>query len=268
VLEIPLLQGRLLEATDGPDHPSVVVVNEAMAQRFFPEGDVLGRRMTWGDPEAEDVEWSTIVGVVGNALQGGLDREPRPEIFSSYAQDPLPFMTLVARSEADAGPLASIMRTAVAETDPSVPLYGMATMEERLTDSLARRRFAMVLLITFGAVALALAGAGLYGVLRYSVTQQAREIGIRVALGARPVGILRKALKEGLSLTFLGIGGGVALAIPAGRLMSSLVYRVPTWDPGTVLAGGVLLAVVALAACGPPGLKAARTDPLEVLKEE
>lgn len=267
-LDIPLLKGRLFDETDGPEDPSVVVVNQAMVQRFFPDGDVLGRRVTWGDPEAEDVEWSTIVGVVGNALQGGLDREPRPEIFSPYAQDPLPFMTLVARSEAEASSLASVLRTAVAEVDPSVPLYGMATMEERLSDSLARRRFAMVLLITFGAVALALAAAGLYGVLRYSVTQRAREIGIRVAMGARPVGILRKILWEGLCLTLMGIGGGVVLTLLAARLMASLVYHVKTWDPSTVLVGGALLAVVAVAACGPPALRAARTDPLAVLKEE
>ncbi|NIS19218.1 MAG: hypothetical protein GWN89_04565, partial [Thermoplasmata archaeon] len=145
-LGIPLRKGRLPTWADGPEDPHAVVVNEALVRRFFPDGDVLGRRVTWGDPEADDGGWSTIVGVVGNALQGGLDREPRPELFRLYAQAPLPFMTLVARSETEAGPLAALLREAVSEVDPRVPLYGMAAMEELVAESLGRRRFAMILL--------------------------------------------------------------------------------------------------------------------------
>jgi ABC-type antimicrobial peptide transport system permease subunit len=154
------------------------------------------------------------------------------------------------------------------EVDPRVPLYGIASMEELLSESLGRRRFAMILLITFGAVALVLAAVGLYGVMRYSVSQRSREIGIRVALGAHPEGILGQILREGLGLTLLGLCLGVIVAIPAGRLMSGLVYRVETWDLATYLAGSALLWAVALTACGPPALRAARTDPLEALKED
>jgi predicted permease len=267
-LGIPLKEGRLPNGDDRAGNAGVAVVNEAWVQRFFPGEDVLGRRVTWSDPDGEDVEWSTIVGVVGDALQGGLDREPRPEIFNLYDQAPLPFMTLVARSEGEAGPLASVLTEAVMDVDPRVPLYGMATMEERLSDSLGRRRFAMILLSTFGIVALLLAAVGLYGVLRYSVSQRSREMGIRVALGAPSSNILREIMGEGLALTLVGLAVGLVLAFPSARLMSDLVFRVGTGDPATFAACGILLVAVALAACGPPSLRASRTDPLEVLKEE
>jgi predicted permease len=267
-LGVPLLRGRWVSGADGADDPKVVLVNEELALRFFPDQEVLGQRLTWGDPEADDVEWSTVVGVVGNALQGGLDRDPRPEIFRLYAQAPLPSMTLVARGRAGAGSLASLLRDAVTEVDPTVPVYGVASMDELLSGSLARRRFATVLLAAFGVVALVLAAAGLYGILRQSVSLRAREMGIRVALGAPARGILRQVLGEGLSLTLAGLGIGVLLALPASHLMAGLVFQVPTTDPVTFMASGVVLVAVTLLACGPPARQAARSDPLEVLKEE
>jgi putative ABC transport system permease protein len=267
-LGVPILRGRWLSDADGPDDPKVVLVNEEFVRRFFPGEEVLGQRLTWGDPEADDVEWSTVVGVVGNALQGGLDRDPRPEIFRLYAQAPLPSMTLVARGRAGAGSLATSLRAAVTDVDPTVPVYGVATMDELLSGSLARRRFAMVLLAAFGVVALVLAAAGLYGVLRHSVSLRAREMGIRVALGAPARGILRQILGEGLALTVVGVGIGMLMALPASHLMSGLVFQVPTTDPVTFLASGVVLVAVTLLACGPPARQAARSDPLEVLKEE
>jgi ABC-type antimicrobial peptide transport system permease subunit len=177
-------------------------------------------------------------------------------------------MTLVARGRAGAVSLATVLRDAVTEVDPTVPLYGVASMDELLSGSLARRRFAMVLLAAFGVVALVLAAAGLYGVLRHSVSLRAREMGIRVALGAPARGILRQILGEGLALTLVGVGIGMIMAIPASHLMSGLVFQVPTTDPVTFLASGVVLVAVTLMACGPPARQAARSDPLEVLKEE
>ncbi len=267
-LGIPLREGRLFTEAEGADDPMVVVVNEALAERFWPGEDAIGQRVTWNDPEGEEVEWSTIVGIVGNSLQGGLDQEPGPEIFRLYSQAPLTYMTLVARGEVGVGSLASALRESVREVDPRVPLYGMATMEELLSESLGRRRFAMTLLIAFAAVALLLAAVGLYGVLRYAVSQRSKEIGIRVALGAPTNRIVRQFLGEGFVLTLLGLGIGVGLALPGTRLMSSLVFQVGMSDPATYLVGGILLFVVSLVACGPPALRAARTVPLEALREE
>jgi predicted permease len=265
---IPLRNGRLFTEAEGADDPRVVLVNEAFAEQFWPGEEAIGHRITWSDPEGEVVEWSTIVGIVGNSLQGGLDEEPRTEIFRLYSQAPLTYMTLVARGEVGAGSLAAALRESVKEVDPRVPLYGMATMEDLLSESLGERRFAMSLLAIFAAVALLLAAVGLYGVLRYGVAQRTREIGIRVALGASTRGVVRKVMGEGLALTLLGLGVGVVLALPAGRLMSSMVFQVRTSDLTTYLISGFLLTVVALVACGPPALKGARTDPLEALREE
>jgi len=267
-LGIPLRSGRLFTAFDGPDDPRVVVVNQAMANRFWPGREALGQRVTWDDPEEEGVEWSTVVGVVGNSLQGGLDRDPRPEIFRLYSQAPLPYLTLVVNGGGETGLLAEALRGSVLEVDPRVPLYGMATMEELLSDSLGPRRFAMTLLGAFAGIALVLTAAGLFGVLRYGVSQRTKEIGIRVALGAPAKGIVGDVLGEGILLTVLGLGIGIGLAVPAGRMMGELVFQVDPVDPTTFLVGGALLSIVALAACAPPAFRASRTDPLDALREE
>jgi predicted permease len=267
-LGVPLLEGRLFTDSEGALDPWVVVVNEALAQRFWPEEQAIGKRVTWDDPEGEEVEWSTIVGIVANSLQDGLDQEPRPEIFRLYSQAPVSYMTLVARGEPGARGVAAAMRGSILEVDDRVPLYGMASMDQLLSDSLGRRRFAMTLLLSFAGVALLLSAVGLYGVIRYGVVQRSREIGIRVALGAPAKGIVRGVLGEGVLLTLAGLGVGLGLALLASRLMSSLLFHVKTSDPTTFLVGGGILLFVSLAACGPPALKAARTDPLEVLREE
>lgn len=267
-LGIPLIRGRMFSEAEGANDPMVVVVNEAMAEEYWPGDEAIGNRLTWDDPEEEGVEWSTIVGIVGNSLQGGLDQDQRSEVFRLYSQAPLTYMTLVAKGEVGAGALASALRESVQEADPRVPLYGLASMEDLLSESLNQRRFSMTLLTAFAAVALLLAAVGLYGVLRYGVSQRSREIGIRVALGASAEGIVRQVLREGSVLTILGLGLGVGMAIPATKLMSSLVFQVEVWDKATFLISGLLLTSVALAACGPSALRAARTDPMVVLREE
>lgn len=267
-LGISTLRGRSFTEADGALDPRVVVVNEALAEAFWPGGDPIGQRVTWDDPEGEDVEWSTIVGVVENSLQGGLDQDPRPEVFRLYSQAPISYMTVVARGEMGTAALAGALRETVLEIDGRIPLYGMATMEELLSDSLGQRRFFMSLLATFASMALVLAAVGLYGVLRYGVSQRAREVGIQVALGARAGRIAKGVVGEGLILTLLGLALGLALALPATHFMSGLLFRIHSWDPATYLISGVILTLVAAAACGPPAFKAARTDPMIALREE
>lgn len=224
--------------------------------------------MSWSDPSAGDVEWTTIVGVVGNALQRGLDQDPRPEVYRPYVQAPMPYLTLVARTRTDASTLGNGLRNAVQEVDPQVPLWGVATMEEILVESLGWRRFTMTLLGAFAAAALLLAAVGLYGVLSYAVAERRREIGIRMALGARSEQVVRQVVTEGLVLALVGLVIGAGLALALARLMSSLIFQVESTDPITYLAGGAILLTVAVAACGLPAQRAAKLDPVVVLRDE
>lgn len=267
-LGIPLRAGRLLEESDNQSAPKVAVVNEALARLFWPGESPIGERVSWSDPSAGDVEWTTIVGVVGNALQRGLDQDPRPEVYRPYVQAPMPYLTLVARTRTDASTLGNGLRNAVQEVDPQVPLWGVATMEEILVESLGWRRFTMTLLGAFAAAALLLAAVGLYGVLSYAVAERRREIGIRMALGARSEQVVRQVVTEGLVLALVGLVIGAGLALALARLMSSLIFQVESTDPITYLAGGAILLTVAVAACGLPAQRAAKLDPVVVLRDE
>jgi putative ABC transport system permease protein len=183
----------------------------------------------------------------------------------------MPYLTLVARAQTDASALVNALRGAVQEVDPQVPLWGVATMEEILVESLGWRRFTMTLLGAFAAAALVLAAVGLYGVLSYAVAERRREIGIRMALGAKSEQVVRQVVGEGLVLAGVGLVIGAGLALALGRFMSSfssLIFQVEPADPVTFLGGGAILLCVALAACGLPAQRAARLDPVVVLKEE
>ena len=267
-LGIPLRAGRLLEESDHQSAPPVAVVNEALARLFWPGESPIGERISWSDPSAGDVEWATIVGVVGNALQSGLDWDPRPEVYRPYVQAPMPYLTLVVRSGGDASALGNVLRGAVQEVDPQVPLWGVATMDEILLDSLGWRRFTMTLLGAFAAAALLLAAVGLYGVLSYAVAERRREIGIRMALGAKSEQVVRQVIGEGLVLALVGLVIGAGLALALARLMSSLMFQVESTDPITYLSGSAILLTVAVAACGLPAQRAAKLDPVTVLKDE
>jgi putative ABC transport system permease protein len=254
-LGIPLLQGRWFTEGDDSEAPDVVVINQALAEEYWPGEDPVGRRMTWGSPDDEDPAWITIVGVIGNTRHFGLDQEPRPEIYQPYLQGSLTYLTLVVKSEIDPTSLTTALRQAVTQVDPSQPLSAVATLEQVLFDSLGSRRFN-------------LAAVGLFGVLSYSVSQRYNEIGIRMALGARASGVVTRIMREGVGLTLFGLGIGVASALGLTRLMSSMIHGVSATDPATFVVGAVLLiAVAALASCV-PALRASRVDPIKVLKAE
>ena len=267
-LRIPLLQGRLFTEADDENAPSVVLINQALADRYWRGEDPVGQRMTLDDPESEDVDWAIIVGIVGDTRYGGLDADARPEVYRPYAQAPPPFMTLVVRAEGDAAGLTSAIRNAVMEVDPEQPVFGLATMKHVLSASISRRRFGMFLFGLFAAAAIVMAAVGLYGVLAFSVAQRTNEIGIRIALGARPEMMVAHIVREGLWLALAGLAGGAVAAFALTRLMSGLIFGVGATDPISFAVGGVLLVAIALLASYLPARRAAGVDPVVALKQE
>jgi putative ABC transport system permease protein len=265
---IPLMRGRLLTRSDDAEAPRAAVVNEALAEKYWPEGAAIGKRIVFGDPDAEDVDWITVVGIVGNTRQFGLDQPARPEVYQPYLQTTLPFMTLVVKSELDDGLLTSAVRRAVMEVDPEQPMAAVATLEQVLFDSLGSRRFNMLLLTVFAIAALVLAAVGLFGVLSYTVSQRANEIGVRMALGARGSSVVGQIVRQGVGLAIVGVVIGTAGALALSRLMTSMIHGVSANDPLTFVIGALLLAGIAALASFVPALRASRVDPIEVLRAE
>jgi putative ABC transport system permease protein len=267
-LGIPVIRGRDFTELDDAEAPSVALINQALAELYWAGEDPIGRRITFDDPEGEDVDWATIVGVVGNTRHSGLDEPPRPELFVAYQQSPITYMTLVVQSEMEVAALTGAVRRAVMEVDPQQPLSEVLTMEQVLFESLGSQRFNLFLLGAFAVAAIVLAAVGLYGVLSFSVTQRSNEIGIRMALGARAGGVVGNVVRQGFWLALLGLAIGTAAAIGLTRLMASMIHGVSATDPLTFIAGIVLLTAIALVASWVPALRAARVSPMEVLRVE
>jgi putative ABC transport system permease protein len=267
-LGTPLLRGRHFTERDDARTPPVAIINDTMARRFWPGQDPIGRRFTFGDPRQPDTVWFSVVGVTGDVKRSGLDSEPRPESFFPLAQSPDRTMTLVVRARTDAAGLAAAVRSAVWSIDPDLPVSDVRTVEELLAESVMERRFTMLLVGFFSAVALVLSALGIYGVIAYWVTQRTHEIGVRMALGARPADVQALVLRQGLRLAGLGIALGLAGAVGATRVLRSLLYGVSATDPATFAAIPALLAFVALLACYVPARRATRVDPLIALRCE
>jgi putative ABC transport system permease protein len=246
--------------------PDAAVINGAMARKFFPGEDPLGKRINLGDPA--DTPWITVVGVVGDARTGGLDQEPYPQVYLPAAQFPRRAGTFVARAKGDPAALAPALRRELAAIDKDLPLYNVRTMEQVLSDSVSRRRFQMILIAAFAGVGLLLAAVGIYGVISYSVAQRRHEIGVRMALGARAADILRLVVGQGLVLTLLGVGAGLAGALMLTRLLAGLLYGVSATDPLTFAGVALALLGVALLACLVPARRATKVDPMIALRYE
>jgi putative ABC transport system permease protein len=244
-----------------------VVVNEAMARRFWPGEDAIGKRIKWGSASATD-PWWTIVGVAGNVRHFRLDMEPRPEIYRPYLVSPLGSPIVVVRTTADPGILAAAVRNEVHSIDPDIPLSKVSTMPQLISRSVAPRRFSMLLLATFGALALLLATVGIYGVMSYSVTQRTREIGIRMALGAQASDVLKMVLRGGIALALLGVVGGLAGAFVLTRWMAAILFGVTPTDAATFVLVPSCLILVAMLACYLPARRATKVDPLVALRYE
>jgi len=263
---IPLLRGRDIQWTDVKSAPHVVLVNDAFVRRHFPQGDPLGRRIT--ELVGPDDPW-TIAGVIGDAHTQGLDRAPMPLMVVPLLQFPVATLRLAARA-AGGEPmrLLPMLRSELLALDKDVPISSPRPLLQIVSDSVGARRFQMTLLSIFALIALTLAALGIYGVTAYSVTLRAREIGIRMALGANPARVLGMVLAGGLRLSILGVAIGAAGALLATRALESLVYSVSTTDPLTLTATGALLVGAAALASWVPAWRATRLDPAVSLRAE
>ncbi len=266
-MQIPLLRGRLFNEQDTTDKPKVVIVDEYMAQQMWPGHDALGRRIRYGGLDSKS-PWLTVVGVVGRVKQYELATDSRIAVYFPHLQSPTRRQTVVLRTASDPGAMAAVVKHEIHELDPDLPVYNIRTMAQRVADSLARRRFTMLLLGLFAVLAAALAGLGIYGVMAYLVNQGRHEIGIRMALGSSEAGVLRLIVGRGMSLASAGIAVGLAAALALTRFMSTLLFGIRPVDPLTFAAITVLLACVALLASYVPARRAARVDPMISLRTE
>ncbi|HKY06443.1 MAG TPA: FtsX-like permease family protein, partial [Blastocatellia bacterium] len=262
-MRIPLIRGRDFTNADTYGTAEAVVINEEMARQFWPDEDPLGQRLRVGEGP-----WRTIIGVVGSVKNRGLDAEPRQEMYWPYYQGAIPFGTFVVRTESNPEAMTGAIRNAIGEIDKDQPLSDIRSLEQVMSESVAPRRFNMLLLAVFAGVALLLAAIGLYGVISYSVTQRTHEMGVRMALGARPADVMKLVVGQGLVLTGIGIGLGLAGAYFLTRLMASLLFGVNATDLSVFVAIPALLALVALVASIVPALRAVRVDPMIALRSE
>lgn len=276
-LGIEVVAGRSFSSADAPGAPPVVVVNREMAERFWPDQQAVGQRVRrgWWD---DDEPWHTVVGVVEDVKQGGMDQEPGTELYFLHHQvaealaaiegSPPRTMNLVVRTDGDPLSLAGSVRGAVAELDPGLPLADLRTMEEVVSGSLERRRFLALLVALFATLALLLAGIGTYGVLSYAVEQRRFDIGVRMALGAKRRRVLLSVLGGGMALVGAGLVLGLLGAYALRQVLGAHLWGVGPADPATYAAVAGILALVALGACYFPARRATGVDPVVALKAQ
>ncbi|MFP5261703.1 MAG: ABC transporter permease [Blastocatellia bacterium] len=268
-LRIPLLKGQEFGENYRKSSPGRIIINDTMARRFWPDEDPIGQRISIGmsTDEDEPALWE-IVGIVGDVRHASLDAEPAPEMYVPHSQQSWPFLTLVIRTTSDPMAMAGAARAQVLAVDKDQPVSSVKSMEGMVSASIAQPRFYLLLLGIFAALALTLAAVGVYGVLSYSVTQRMHEIGIRMALGAKPFDVIRLVVGQGLVLSLAGVAVGLVGAYVFTRLMSSMLYGVSATDPVTFAALAVLLMAVALLASYVPARRATKVDPMVALRYE
>ncbi len=258
---IPLRRGREFAPQDARGAAQVVIVNQAVADRFWPGQDPIGRQLEWNAQRQ-------VVGVVGNVLHNGLNQPQSLDIYLPFAQAPWPYAALAIRTTMDTGAVASLVRTELAALDPELPVHGVNRFVDYASRLLAPRRLTLALSGLFAALAVTLAAVGLYGVISYTVSQRTHELGVRMALGARPRDVLRLVIGQGAKLALAGVAIGVAGALAVTRLMKGLLFGVTPTDPLTLLSVALGMTAVALAASWIPARRAARTDPVIALRYE
>ena len=262
---IPLLQGRFFTEQDKDGSPITVIVNQSFARRFFPDEDPIGKRILGFGASPQSRE---IIGVVGDIRHLGLDSSPAEALYFSSNQRPQLAMAVVVRTAGPPLSLSSAVRSSVLAIDKDQPIASLQTMEQVVSSSISDRRFTLLLLGLFAAVALALAAIGIYSVMAYTVTQRTGEIGLRMALGAQTRDVLRLVVGQGMTMALIGVAVGLGGAYALTRVMTTLLFTVSATDPITFIAIPLILTAVALAACFVPARRAARVDPMVALRYE
>jgi putative ABC transport system permease protein len=262
---IPVLRGRSFSERDNDTAPKVAVVDQAFVDRHFPDEDPIGKGIDIGNGTDGFYE---IVGVVGDVRHAGLDSDPTPTMYVPFRQDMFGGMWVVASTDGDPADLAPVARQVIRELDARLPAAQMGPLSAVLSESVAQRRFSMLLLGLFALIALFLASVGLYGVVAYTVSQRTQEIGVRMAIGAQAGDVLRMVVGGGMKLAFAGVAIGIAGAMALSRLVASMLYEVTPVDPASYAATTVLLLAVAALACYLPARRAMRVDPLTALRQE
>jgi len=266
VMRIPLLKGRAFAAGDGLSG-GVVVVNEEAAKRLFPGQDPLMKRLYFGRPRP-GVQWMTVIGVVGNVLSDNLEVGARPMVYRPLTQASSLSMALAVRTAGDPAALAIPLSRAVRAVDPDQPMFAVRTMQEIQESGTASRRFMIRLLAVFAMLALALAAIGIYGVMAYLVGQRRREIGIRIALGARRGEVVGMVVGRALKLAAIGLIVGGMASLATGELLTGLLFQIEPWDPWSFVTIAGVLALTAIAAAASPAVRAAQVDPAVALRAD
>jgi putative ABC transport system permease protein len=262
LMSIPLLAGRAFADSDSALAPHATIINQAFAERYWPGEDPVGRRL------AVDDDWLTVVGVVGDIRQSGLDQEAAPHVYVPYLQMSQRRSGMLLRTSVEPLSIVAAVRGQVNAIDADQPIYNVHAMDELIEGSLAARRLNLWLLAVFACTALLLAAVGIYGVISYSVTQRAREIGIRMALGAQAADVLKLVVRQGMIPVVMGLAAGTVGALLLTRVMATLLFGVSATDPLTFAAVALLLTLVALVACSVPALRAIKIDPMSALRYE
>jgi len=265
-LRIPLLKGRYFDRTDTPDSLPVAIVNGSVARKYWPNDDAIGKQIRQGFPSEPFGPWRTIIGVVSDIKQEGIDQKIPSQVYLPAVQVPRTTMFAIARTRGTVSP--SSIEAAIHDLDRTIPVFNDRTVDQVMRESSSRRRIAMVVLSVFGVVAVLLAAIGVYGVIAQGVAERRQEISVRMALGATGGQILRLFLRHGLIAAAVGVAVGIVAAMAAARSLASLVFGVTVTDPATLGSVAALLTVVTLLACYMPARSATRVDPLEALRLE
>ena len=263
-LQIPIVRGRDFTGHDDAQAPGVFIVNQTMARTFWPGQDPVGRRISLN----EGGKWSEVVGVVGDVQQHRLGELTKPMMYAPYEQDPWPFMDIAVRTALDPASVAPAIERAIQSVDKNRAVYDVQTMDGIVSSSVSPRRFDMLLLGLFAALALVLAAVGIFGVMSFAIRQRTHEIGIRMALGARGDDVVFMVLKQGLVLTLAGIGLGLVGSFGLTRFLSTMLYGVHPGDPATLVSACLILTGVSLAASAIPARRATKVDPVVALRNE
>lgn len=267
-MEIPLRHGRAITDQDTTDSAQVALINQRMADQLWPNQDPIGRRIKFPGTQTRPQPWRSIVGVVSDVAQYSLDKKPPMQIYVPHSQFPTSFDTIVVKTENDPTSLFAAIRREIQSVDKDQAVFDVKTLEELQSNSIALRRFFMLLLMVFAILTLTLAAVGIYGVMSYAVTQRTHEIGIRMALGARATDVLKLVVRSGITLALTGVVIGVIAALALTRLLESILFGVTPTDTLTFTIGALGLVVVAVVACFIPARRATKVDPLVALRYE